>query len=1132
MVEGKFRLKRLSVGLMPTAPTREPARIVGVGSSAGGLEPVVSLLEVLPKDCALAVVCVSHLDPRHASNLVEILSRSTKMVVSSVVDGAALLAGHVYVMPPNVEVSIVNGRLHLEPRVAARGVPAPIDVFFASLARSVGPRAVGVVLSGSASDGANGVKVIKESGGATFAQDSLSAKFPDMPLNAVRSGFVDEVLPPALIGEALLRLALEPVAAPPSIERPRRSHAPESADAAEKATSRILTLLGQSSGVDFSNYKRPTLMRRIQRRMGVLHVETVGDYADVVASSQPELAALFEDVLIDVTSFFRKPDTFAALQTFILPRILKGRPADSPIRVWVPGCSSGEEAYSIAMALIEILDSKRDAHRIQVFGTDVSEESIQLARRGDYPVSIREQVSEERLNRFFVRTPEGYQVSRSLRDICVFARHNLLRDPPFSRLDIISCRNVMIYLGPVLQDRAVPTFHYSLGTPGFLMLGEAETLTGFPELFEVVDKKLRVFQKKPGAPGIGARAVQRWTEPAKSSHPASTGVVERPTPADPVREADRLVLNRYTPPGVILSDEFDVLQFRGRTGLYLEAPPGQPNINVLRLAREGLVGPLRTALLAAKRDGVPVTTPPIELSTPAGVVPVVVEVVPYKTAGMESRHFLVLFNEQGQKQNRNAAEAKPPPRTRARKLDAERKADIAREELASVKDYLEGILRERDEAIEEMKAESEELQSANEELQSTNEEMETTKEELQSGNEELTTLNDELQDRSSQLAILADDLNNILLRAETAILVIDGQGLIRRITKAASDILGAIPRDIGQSFKQIANRLALSIPSELFDAKDDTPREAECQASNGTWYQITVRRALAADGRFDGHIVTLIDIDERKRAATVAAAARDYAETIVSTMGVPIVVLDDEFRVISANAACEQAFNGLGAQLARRSFDKLAGDGWSTSLTEPALRRLVDATSGSESAEARFKKGDRTRVYVVTARRLPAGAPVNARILVQLEDVTDRRNALAVERSKLLTREMARRLLLTPTSESRTTPVSLRALGRTLLPDPPTPVTPEGFADVFALMGLGSLRFVSGTGDRWEFAGSDLIERRPQSSTPTCYLTLGYLEAAVGKLHDGPALGSEMKCQSTGHDECVFVVKAQSPTDA
>lgn len=1107
----------------------EGFRIVGVGSSAGGLEAVAALLRVLPEDAPLAVVCVSHLDPRHESNLVEILRRATRLAVSSVADGVTVEQGNVYVMPPNAEVTIARGKLHLAPRAKAGPISAPIDIFFSSLAHAVGPRAVGVVLSGSASDGTIGLKLIKEAGGATYAQDEASAKFSDMPRNAVRSGAVDHVLPPSLIGDALVHLAYEPIVARPEPATVSRISPVESAAQAETAFLSILSLLHERSGVDFSHYKRPTLTRRVQLRMGLVRLETVTAYAELVAASPTELADLFEDVLIDVTAFFRKPDVLSALRTIILPRLLKGRADGETIRVWVPGCSSGEEAYSIAIALAETIDSNRGLPRIQVIGTDVSEASVERARRGVYSADIEADVSPERLARFFDKTERGYQVKRSLRDLCIFAKHNIVSDPPFSKLDIISCRNVMIYLGPALQDRVVPTFHYSLRDSGFLLLGEAETVNNFPDLFEVLDKKLKVFAKRNGASAISARVVQRRRASAPTSlNPFTTQPAARAAAGDPLREADRLVLTRYTPPGAILSEDFEVLQFRGHTGLFLEPPPGQPNLSILRMAREGLVGELRAALLAAKRDGIPVTTPLIKLKTPAGVLAVTVEVVPFKTPGMPARHYIVLFNNDGPPRPAGPDVTKPP-NTRVRKLESQRQADIAREELASVKDYLEGVLQERDDAIEELKAGSEELQSANEELQSTNEELETAKEELQSGNEELTTLNEELNERAVQLAVLSEDLNSILSSTETAILVIDKHERIRRLTTAASRVLGIHPRDVGGPFSLVASRLFLTIPGIMTsDAPIGTRQVAEAQASDGRWYQLTARPVHTSDGRFDGQVITVIDIDDRKRAAQEAADARDYAESVISEMAVPLVVLDDNLVVISTNPACERALDATAGQLVGRPFAAIGGASWESSLARRQFQALAKAGVGVENFEAVFTTSrDEKHEFIVTACRVKPGAR-GARFLVILEDVTDRRLKLALERSKLLSREMARRLLMAQMGPSGSSPEALRSLGKSLLPKISLAPTAESYVDAFTLMGLGSLRFVRAEGDRWEFAGTDLLERRDGSATPTCYLTLGYLEAVVARLAGATALGSEMKCQSTSHDECVFALKAQT----
>src|SRR6266849_413863 len=563
--------------------------IVGVGASAGGLEAFTQLLKALPPRTGMAYVLVQHLDPTHESVLTELLTKTTEMPVRQVTDATPVEPNHVYVIPPNVDLIISQGILRLTARTEARGHHMPIDRFLRSLAEDPGSNAIGVVLSGTASDGTLGLAAIKAEGGITFAQDEKSAKFDGMPQSAIAAGCVDFVLSPDAIGRELASIRAHPYLAPSSSSRTA-----ELVPDGDPQLKDSLHLLRAANGVDFSDYKPATVKRRILRRMALHKAGELKDYVQFLRLHPAEVEALYGDMLIKVTSFFREPDAFEALKTEVFPTILKHRSPEEPVRVWVPGCSTGEETYSQAIALLEFLGNRRADIPVQLFGTDLSQGSIEKARAGIYPESIAADVSPERLRRFFVKVEGGYRINKTIRDVCVFARQNLLQDPPFSRIDVISCRNVLIYLGPVLQRRIMPVFHYALKPRGFLMLGRSEGVIGTAsDLFELMDRKYKIYCRKstPARLHLDFAASQYSLEAGnlatdKEASRKSEGGVRL---FELNKEADRILLTKYATVAVVINEDLEVLQSRGQVGLYLELAPGRADLNILKMAREGLL---------------------------------------------------------------------------------------------------------------------------------------------------------------------------------------------------------------------------------------------------------------------------------------------------------------------------------------------------------------------------------------------------------------------------------------------------------------------------------------------------------------------------------------------------------------
>src|SRR5215472_2272915 len=658
--------------------------IVAIGASAGGLEAFSNLLRSLPAEPGLALIFIPHLDPTHESALVELLSRTTRLPVHQAAEGMHVVVNSVYVLPPNSDMTISSGILHLVRREA--GHHMPVDNFFRSLAEDQSSNAIGVILSGTANDGTLGLSAIKDNAGITFAQDANSAKYDGMPNSAISSGMVDYILPPDRIADELVRVQKQPS----SRELPS-----DAFDGKDRLMNDVFRLLKNFSKVDFIDYKVATIRRRILRRMNINQLSDLRDYVKLLHRKPQEVEALYRDVLINVTSFFRNPEVFDSLHEVVYPKLLSDRSTSEPVRVWVPGCSTGEETYSHAISLVETLSELRIEVPIQIFGTDLSENAIQKARAGIYKEAIANEVSEVRLRRFFHKVPNGYQISKSIRDMCVFARQNVFSDPPFSRMDLISCRNVLIYLSPVLQKKVIPIFHYALKPNGFLLVGNTEGLLGSgAEIFDLVDRKSKIYQKKsvpsPVTFGLTISAHEGGEgRQEKPHHPNKEDELAK-TPADVQREADRLLLTKYVPSALIEK---------------------------------------------ARKNSIPVSKEGIAIEDGDESVVMRLEIIPFRTPARDQRHFLVLFEE---KDSHKMVEPKPGARQSTKEAMDGKEVQISqlKQELASTKEYLQSIIEAQEATNEELQSANEEIQSGNEELQSTNEELQTSKEELESANEE------------------------------------------------------------------------------------------------------------------------------------------------------------------------------------------------------------------------------------------------------------------------------------------------------------------------------------------------------------------------------------------------------------
>jgi two-component system CheB/CheR fusion protein len=822
--------------------------IVGIGSSAGGLEALEQLLRHVPQNSGLAFVIVQHLDPTHKDLMVELLQRATPMKVIQIRDRLRVEPDRVYVIPPNKDLSILHGILHLLAPAEPRGLRLPIDSFLKSLAADQQSRSIGVILSGMGSDGTLGLAAIKEQGGACFVEAPTSAKFDGMPRSAIDAGLADVVAPiEELAGKIASYRGRVMQTGQPDVAIASKTHS---------AIDKICVLLRSATGHDFSQYKRSTVYRRIERRMGLHQIDGIAGYLRYLQESPQETQLLFKELLIGVTSFFRDPEAWEQLRKNAIPALLADRTPGVALRAWVPGCSTGEEAYSLAMVFIEAVAQLKPAQRfsLQIFATDLDKDSIDRARAGVYPRNIESDVSAERLQRFFVREESGYRVRPEIRESVILATQNIIMDPPFTKLDILCCRNLLIYLAPELQKKLLPLFHYSLAPGGILFLGSAEALGVAADLFTPLDAKARTFRRLN---------TSRWTEqidfPASSRvHPS---VVETPAPMKaPILNlqalADKLLLDRYSPAAVLTNDQGDILYINGRTGRYLEPAAGKANWNIHAMAREGLQYELGSVFQKAVREKRTVAKTRLRLGGAAEqAVDVTVEPLqePEALRGM----VMVVFADVAVLPAvKSPGKGKHPPAVVAK----------MEQDLREARDDLRTSREQMQTSQEELKSANEELQSTNEELQSTNEELTTSKEEMQSMNEELQTLNHELQAKVDELSRTNDDMRNLLDSTDIATLFLDDALKVRRYTPQVTKIIKLIPGDINRPISDLASDL--DYPELEADARAVLQtlvfKEKPVKTVDGRWFTVRIMPYRTVDNRIDGVVTTFMDITVAK----------------------------------------------------------------------------------------------------------------------------------------------------------------------------------------------------------------------------------------------------------------------------
>jgi two-component system CheB/CheR fusion protein len=966
--------------------------VVGIGASAGGLEAFESFFTHMPAESGsgIAFVLVQHLDPTHKSILTDLVKHYTKMKVFEVEDGVAVQPNCTYIIPPNKDMALLHGKLHLIEPELARGMRLPIDFFFRSLAQDQHERAICIVLSGTGTDGTLGLKAIKGEGGMAMVQDPKSAKYDGMPRSAIATDLMDYILSPDKMPAQLLTYAEHAFGKAIAKEAPPP---PKVIDSLQK----IFILLRAQTGHDFSYYKQNTIHRRIERRMAVNQIEQIDLYVRYLQQNPLEVETLFRELLIGVTNFFRDPEAFAILEEQIIPQLFESKSPGETIRVWGPGCSTGEEVYSLAILLRERMNALKQEYKVQVFATDIDNEAIEKARAGVYPDSIATDVSAERLHHFFSREDNHYRIKKTIRDMVVFAQQNVIEDPPFSRLDLISCRNLLIYLGLELQKRVISLFHYALNQDGFLFLGNSETIGEFSDFFGSVDRKWKLYQRKkvisPQLAAVDFPTSQHLREGGMMIPSIKAkGREERVNLREVVEQA---LLTEYTPACVIVNEKGEVLYIHGHTGKYLEPASGEATLNVIRMARKGLNLELAVALRKVVAQKEMIRYEGLRVKTNGNTHTVNLIVAPVTKPALMPDLVMILFED--------VADIEPSEAPALELVGSDKDQHIAdmERELRAKEEHLQTIIEELETSNEELKSTNEELQSTNEELQSTNEELETSKEELQSVNEELLTVNTELQKKVDELSRANNDMNNLIAGTGIATIFVDHQLRIQRFTPPATQVINLIQTDVGRPVNHIVSNLAYGNLVKDIKAVLNSliPKEVEVRTEEGVWYLMRILPYRTRENVIDGAVLTFVQITQQKQTQAElhqlnqqVQAARDYAENIVETIREPLLVLDDALKVISANPAFYKTFKVSALEVIGKQIYQLGNNQWDI----PTLRKVLEEILPEQNTLNDYEVthdfeviGKRT--MRLNAREINRAAGKEERlILLALEDITDK----------------------------------------------------------------------------------------------------------------------------------------------
>ena len=974
--------------------------IVGMGGSAGSLEAFEQFFRNMPDDSGAAFVLISHLDPTQKGMMPELLQRYTKMKVFEAVDGMKVVPNCVYVIPSNKDMAILHGTLQLLEPTATRGLRLPIDFFFKNLGLDQKEKAVGIIISGMGSDGTAGLKIIKEHLGMVMVEDPESAKYDSMPHSAIDTGLADYIAPAEVLPTMLLAYIKQ-------LSQPLSEHI-GTEEQVVSAVQKILVLLRGQTGNDFSLYKKNTVMRRIERRMNVHHMGKTEQYVRFLQDNPQEVELLFKELLIGVTSFFRDPEAFELLKKTIVLDILKNNENERAVRVWIPGCSTGEEAYSIAIIFSECLSKLRlkGDFKVQIFATDIDKVAIDKARQGVYPANIAADLSPERLEHFFSKEDNKYQINKDIREMVVFAPHNVTMDPPFTRLDLISCRNLLIYLTAELQKKLMALFHYSLMPDGILFLGTSETIGRFIDQFSTVDTKWKIYQRRhseqTAADTVDFAHFYREAIPAgRVSAKQAAELVSIP------EVANRMLLEDFTPPAVFINEQGDVVYIHGRTGKYLEPPAGKANINIFAMAREGLKIELPSAIREAKTQKKTITLKGIKVKTNGDFQTINLTVKPVVQLGIQQPLYMLVFENvtmPPKEEKSISSQARSSSRLKDINIELEN-------ELKHTKELLQKTSEEMQLSQEELKSTNEEIQSTNEELQSTNEELSSSKEEMQSLNEEMMTVNAELQVKVDELTLSNSDMKNLLNRTEIATVFLDDELNIRRFTPEATGIFNLIQSDIGRPISHIVSKLQYDdIVTDVRKVLDSLMyKEAQVQAKDGHWYIMRIMPYRTHDNAIDGVVINFIEITTVKKLEislqekeSSAQKARALAEGIIATVREPLIVMDANFKVITANPSFYQTFRVTTEQTENHILYELGNGQWDI----PELRRLLEEILPQNSVfndfavDHEFPSIGRKKM-LLNAHKIVQQEPNDQLILLAIEDTTGRCCTESVEQQPI-----------------------------------------------------------------------------------------------------------------------------------
>jgi two-component system CheB/CheR fusion protein len=920
--------------------------VVALCGSAGAISALESFFKAMPSDSGMAFVVVTHQLPSQDGELAKLLQTFTELPVLQVADGSLMQVNHVYVNPPDLDMSLLNGRLLLFAPTRLASQRLPIDYFLQSMARDARDRAVAILFSGAGSDGAIGLKMIMENYGMVMVQAPDTAQYDAMPRAAIATEFVDYVVPPQEMPQLLLEYVSKPIAG-----RPPRAE-PESQEKPAHALDKILALIRNQTGHDFMLYKRNTVLRRIERRMNSHQIKTYPHYVRYLQENPQEIEQLFRELLIGVTKFFRDPEAFESLKTHLLPA-LQRMESDMTFRVWAPGCSTGEEAYSLAMTLMECLDEVDPGKylKIQVFATDIHAESIDFARLGMYPENITADVSPERIQRFFQRVDGQYQVRKQLRDVVVFAVHNINRDAPFTRLDLLCCRNLLIYFSAELQKNLLPIFHYALNPSGLLFLGPSENLNGVQELFTSLDMRWKISRRADtimplrglvNFPSAMARYPMSMPMPSNLGHI----IPRRGESGQLATLVQRVLLSEFTPPAVLINAKGDILYVNGRTGKYLEPAPGLGSMNVFDMAREELNYELSTVIHKVSQLHEPAHVDNVRVKTDGGYQLLRLGVRYLEEPEQLSGLLLVTFEDLPTPRKVRQGKATAP----ASELSRDAVVAALDKELQYTKNRLQMTIEEMESSLEELKSTNEELQSANEELQSTNEEAMTNKEELQSLNEELLTLNAQYESKTDELAQAANDIRNLLDSTEIAIVFLDNNLVMKRFTPRVAHIINVLPSDVGRPITHFASNLRY--PRFVDDIQQVLDRlttvETVIQTTVGEWYAVRILPYRTLDNYISGAVITFTDISSLRRLEEQQQrTASSFVAADINGALTPVVAVNRDVKVLAMSASFARAFN-LGSEPVKEiSLFKFNGGAWNQLLLRGHILELLAGEASS-----------------------------------------------------------------------------------------------------------------------------------------------------------------------------------------